>query len=587
MYYPTMASIIYKKKKGREYAYWVRSARVDGKPRIVEQVYLGPKERFLEETKAAYTRGRPEEQQPLQRLQTREFGASAFLWSWAERLGLAETIDRHVPPPSQRRRTQLSVGQYLVLAAINRAVAPRSKRSFYEGWYRGSVVSRLWPAKESELTSQRFWDHMDTVEEDAIEAVQRDVLAGLAEDFPLGRETVLYDTTNFFTFFDTFNERSDLAQRGDNKQKRRDLRQLSLALFEDRETGLPLYHQCYRGNRNDVTHFPEAHEGLLAQWLGALERDGEQLTLVFDRGNPSRKNLAELDERALRYVAGVPAGWADDLLDVERSRYEKLALPGTKHVKVYRERRKFLGAERTLLVVFSPTFYCKQRKTMNREQRKVEGRLQELAEKVEAWRDGRRQGHGRSEASVRRDIRRWTGREHLREFLDYDLEVEKGKVVGLEWRWNLKKKRQVQRRHLGKQVLVTSRDDWDSASIVRAYRRLNRTENLFRISKSAPGVWWPLFHWTDSKIRVHALYCFLALVLLAILQLKLREGRLSVSVGTAIRKLRDIDEALLVYADGGAERALSALDPMQIEIAYATGLYELAEELGTTVLEEG
>ena len=53
-----MATIIYKKKKGREYAYWVRSARVGGKPRIVEQVYLGPKGRFLEEVKAAYTRER-------------------------------------------------------------------------------------------------------------------------------------------------------------------------------------------------------------------------------------------------------------------------------------------------------------------------------------------------------------------------------------------------------------------------------------------------------------------------------------------------------------------------------------------------
>jgi len=56
--YPTGATIIYKKKGGREYAYWVRSARVNGKPRIVEQVYLGPKDRFLEQVKAAYTQGR-------------------------------------------------------------------------------------------------------------------------------------------------------------------------------------------------------------------------------------------------------------------------------------------------------------------------------------------------------------------------------------------------------------------------------------------------------------------------------------------------------------------------------------------------
>ena len=49
-----MASLVYKKKKGREYAYWVRSARVNGKTRIVEQIYLGPKDRFLEELKPKF-----------------------------------------------------------------------------------------------------------------------------------------------------------------------------------------------------------------------------------------------------------------------------------------------------------------------------------------------------------------------------------------------------------------------------------------------------------------------------------------------------------------------------------------------------
>ena len=53
-----MASLVFKKSRGHSYAYWVRSARVNGKPRIVEQVYLGPKDRFLEELKLYFTRGR-------------------------------------------------------------------------------------------------------------------------------------------------------------------------------------------------------------------------------------------------------------------------------------------------------------------------------------------------------------------------------------------------------------------------------------------------------------------------------------------------------------------------------------------------
>jgi transposase len=178
----------------------------------------------------------------------------------------------------------------------------------YEEWYQGSVLSRLWKAKESELSSQRFWDHMDQVEAHHIEEIQKDVLARLAERFPLGGDTILYDATNFFTYIDTFNERTQLAQRGNNKQKRSDLRQISLALFEDQETSLPLYHQCYEGNRTDPKAFPLASQAFLEEWLGALDRKTEQLTLVFDRGNPSKENLRQLDELALRSRPGALPG---------------------------------------------------------------------------------------------------------------------------------------------------------------------------------------------------------------------------------------------------------------------------------------
>src|SRR5260370_32604037 len=51
-----------------------------------------------------------------------------------------------------------------------------------------------------------------------------------------------------YTFMHTFNSRPSLPQRGSNKQKRADLRQLSLALVVDEEQGLPLSSRCYEGN---------------------------------------------------------------------------------------------------------------------------------------------------------------------------------------------------------------------------------------------------------------------------------------------------------------------------------------------------
>src|SRR6266446_462630 len=115
MYYPStiMSSLVTKWKKNKPYLYWVRSARVQGKPRIVEQIYLGPRERVLEQLR---TQGAvappPGAAPPLRTVQTREFGASTLFYALAQDLGLIDLINAHVPPAPARRRTSLSVGHY-------------------------------------------------------------------------------------------------------------------------------------------------------------------------------------------------------------------------------------------------------------------------------------------------------------------------------------------------------------------------------------------------------------------------------------------------------------------------------------------
>ena len=333
--------------------------------------------------------------------------ASAWLWHWAQELELVEIVDRHVPAVDKKHRSQLSVGHYLTLAAINRAIEARSKRSFYTDWYQDSVVSRLCPAPPGALSSQRFWDHMDQVETAHIDAIQQDLLGKLRQLFPLGQETLLYDTTNYFTFIDTLNDRCQLAQRGNNKQKRHDLRQLS---------------------------------------------------------------LAHLGASPMHYVGSIPGHWVADLLDIDLESFERLALPGTKHLKVHRCRYPLWEKQRTLLVVFSPSFYRRQRAAMNRLQQKVTSQLVELAGAIEKW-NQRRRGSGFRVESVRKKIHEWTARDHLREFLHYDLRLEQEKVIALNWYWDRRQKRAVQRRYLGKTVLFTDQPEWKSTAIVAAYRR--------------------------------------------------------------------------------------------------------------------
>jgi hypothetical protein len=236
-----MSSLITKWKKNKPYLSWGRSARVEGTPRIVEQIYLGPRERGLEQLRTQGTGAlHPGAPPPLQTVPTREFGASALFSDLAQDLGLIDLINAHVPPAPARRRPSLSVGHSLTLAAGNRASWPKSKRAFAE-WSQETVRSRLAPTASEELSSQRFGDHRHLFEAHHFDLIQRELLTRIRQRFPLGEQFLIYATTNDYTCIHTFTSRPSLPQRGRNKQKRHDRRQLSLALVVDEERGLPLY----------------------------------------------------------------------------------------------------------------------------------------------------------------------------------------------------------------------------------------------------------------------------------------------------------------------------------------------------------
>ena len=54
--------------------------------------------------------------------------------------------------------------------------------------------------------------------------------------------------------------------------------------------------------------------------------------------------------------------------------------------------------------------------------------------------------------------------------------------------------------------------------------------------------WEPMFHWTDSKIRVHAFYCVLALILGSLLQRRAAQNDLSLSMQALFKTLSEIRE---------------------------------------------
>ena len=56
-----------------------------------------------------------------------------------------------------------------------------------------------------------------------------------------------------------------------------------------------------------------------------------------------------------------------------------------------------------------------------------------------------------------------------------------------------------------------------------------------------------MFHWTDSKIRVHAFTCVLALLLSSLLQRTLHHSGVALSIPALFEALGDIQEATVIY----------------------------------------
>src|SRR3954471_19314565 len=91
----SMASIIKKNIRGRAYYYARECRRVDGKPTIVWQKYLGRADDII----AALADPRGDTNPPPRPREAviTDFGAVMALYDLAQRLKLSDLIDRHVP----------------------------------------------------------------------------------------------------------------------------------------------------------------------------------------------------------------------------------------------------------------------------------------------------------------------------------------------------------------------------------------------------------------------------------------------------------------------------------------------------------
>jgi len=492
-----MASLQKVRVRGRTYWRVVESRRVNGKPRAIPILHLGTVDALLERLLQA----------PAGRIRIRSFqhGDVAALKVAADRLDVVRTIDKHV----DKGRRKLSVGTTLLLAALNRAVRPASKRGWAR-WAKETSLHRLFPGlKTQSLTSQFFWDQMDCVSLEALRAIEDDLTRTVVKELGIKLDTLFYDATNFFTYIASTNNRPQLAKRGKSKQKRADLKLFSLSLLVSRQDHIPILSHVYEGNRVDVKVFPDTLTSIRER-LESLSLDLEDVTVVYDKGNLSKKNQAQVDEAPFGYVASLTPAHHADLIDIPVEKYRPLPkssrLAG---IPVLRLTREIWGAERTVVLLVSEQLRAGQIRGL---QQHLTKRLKELGEWREQLRKPRSGPRGSRSAEKRIDTLR--SGQHIKEVLKISYHEDRKGADRLEYWIDEEARARLQDEVFGKRILITNRNEWSDEEIIFAYRGQSHVEEVFRQLKDDEHMALrPQYHWTDQKIHVHSFICLLALLL--------------------------------------------------------------------------
>ena len=544
-------------------------ARVDGKPKMISERYLGSAGDI-----AALLDAREEAVMPA-RTRHLAFGDVAAVWGFVQRLGVVEVIDEMAG--ARRSDTGASVGTLLALAAVNRLVDPCSKRAFAD-WWKTTAADRFTKIGASVLDHRRFWDAMHQVSLDELAAIEQALALRIITGFGVDISALALDMTNFATYIETGNDKAPIAQRGKAKQKRSDLRLVGLGLVVTRDGGIPLASHAYPGNRPDVTQFATMIDLLVARHAALAERVGApatpdtpaeitpaEITVVFDAGQNSVVNFDHLARSGLAFVGSVPPSDCADLLAQPADARVVVDADRFGGLTALQTRREVYGTQRRTVLTHSPTLHQAQSRGFDQTLAKAGAKLSELADTLARGRT--RRTRNKVTAAIEQILHApW-----VRRVIAWQLTGDTPPEHRLTWRIDHTARRDLEDEVFGKRVLITGRDDWPIAEVVAAYRSQSEAEFAFRQLKDPHLVSFsPMHHWTDHNIRVHVFTCVLALQIAHLMRRHAAQAGLTLSVRELLDQLAGIQETVLIYPSTGgrpkARRMLTETTPAQDQL---------------------
>ena len=535
-----MAYLQRKTVKGIDYWSLVESRRVNGKPRPIVIEYFGNTKKFAE----FLMNGRNESKI----LKSYSHGDTFALMKIANLLGIEQILDEKIKP---KTRNGLKRSTSLLLIALQSVCKPGSKSEF-ESWIKTTTLPYEYNLPAESLTCRHFWKQMDNIVESELAAAEDAIINVILSKYNFGLDKIALDYTNYFSYISSSNDKSELARRGRNKQKRHDLRQYSLALITTKDSGLPLYSHIYEGNKNDQTIFAE-YTGILKSRIP--QYDPKTITFVFDGGSNTKVNLEELETH---YICSFSMSYCKELYDIDIAEYYDIKI-GSKIVRGYRLTKEIWGTERECILTYSQSLFDGQAKETDENIAKVIDSLISLNEQL----GNPKSRISKDKTSIQSKIKAILNKKYMNDVFDISVEplAESNVVTCVEYSVDESSKKDIMRKYFGKKLIISDHSNWTTEEILKTYREQDCIEKIFRATKDNDHcAIRPQFHYTDQKIRVHIFCCLLGLTLATILHCEVSNRGFAASKFHLLDILCSIRRCWIKDKDGS--RATNILETM-------------------------
>lgn len=315
----------------------------------------------------------------------------------------------------------------------------------------------------------------------------------------IGRDSTYayYDVTNYYNEIDYPKDENDLRQRGVSKEHRVDPI-IQLGLFID-SNGLPISMSLFKGNTSDTKTLQPVMKEIKANY------NLNRLVVVADKGLNSSSNINYIVNNNDGYVVSqILKGkkgkryqdrlFTEDNYTYNKSRTFKYQLFDEEYTITNIEGKKEIRKRKVLI-------YWKLEDAIL----EAKKRDDKLARAIKSL--------GNNAYAIKH-----TYEQYIKELHSVE---QTGEVADKIERVIDKEKIMEDTKYDGYFCIITSEMDYDYNKILEVYSNLWKIEESFRITKSDLEVR-PIYVNTESHINGHFLICYVALVIVRLLQLKLK-----------------------------------------------------------------